>query len=120
MAKLDGKVAVMTGASSGIGEASAEALVAEGATLVFAARREERLSDLVGCIKGNGGRALPVSCDVTDENQAHALIRRTEEEFGRLDILVNKAGVMLLSKVGKGLSDQWRQRFEVNVSCTSA
>ena len=115
MAKLDGKVAVITGASSGIGEATAEALAAQGAAVVVAARREERLTDLVGRIEGKGGRTLPVSCDVTDEGQAHALIRRTEEEFGRVDILINNAGVMLLSKVGKGLSDQWRQMFEVNV-----
>ena len=113
MAKLDGKVAVMTGASSGIGEATAETLAAQGAAVVVAARREERLSDLVGRIEGNGGRTLAVSCDFTDEGQEHALIRRTEEEFGRMDILVNNAGVMLLSKVGKGLSDQWRQRFEM-------
>jgi NADP-dependent 3-hydroxy acid dehydrogenase YdfG len=115
MAKLDGKVAVITGASSGIGEATAEALAAQGAAVVVSARREERLADLVGRIEGKGGRTLPVSCDVTDEGQAHALIRRTEEEFGRVDILINNAGVMLLSKVGKGLSDQWRQMFEVNV-----
>ena len=115
MAKLDGKVAVITGASSGIGEAAAEALAAEGATVVVAARREERLSDLVGRIEDAGSRALAVLCDVTDEGQAHALIRRAEEEFGRVDILVNNAGVMLLSKIGKGLSDQWRQMFEVNV-----
>jgi NADP-dependent 3-hydroxy acid dehydrogenase YdfG len=112
--KLDGKVAVVTGASSGIGEATAEALAGEGATVVVAARREERLSDLVGRIESNGGRTLAVSCDVTDESQAHALIQRAEEELGRVDILVNNAGVMLLSKVGKGLSDQWRQMFEVN------
>jgi NADP-dependent 3-hydroxy acid dehydrogenase YdfG len=115
VAKLDGKVVVVTGASSGIGEATAEALAGEGATVVVAARREERLSDLVGRIEGNGGRTLAVSCDVTDEGQAHALIQRAEEEFGRVDILVNNAGVMLLSKVGKGLSEQWRQMFEVNV-----
>jgi len=74
--KLDGKVAVVTGASSGIGEATAEALAGEGATVVVAARREERLSDLVGRIEGSGGRTLAVSCDVTDEGQAHALIQR--------------------------------------------
>jgi NADP-dependent 3-hydroxy acid dehydrogenase YdfG len=113
--KLDGKVAVITGASSGIGEATAEALAGEGTTVVVAARREERLSDLVGRIEGSGSQTLAVSCDVTDENQAHALIQRAEEEFGRVDILVNNAGVMLLSKVGKSLSDQWRQMFEVNV-----
>lgn len=113
--KLDGKVAVVTGASSGIGEATAEALASEGATVVVAARREDRLSGLVERIEGNGGRALAVSCDVTDEEQAHDLIDRTIEEFGQVDILVNNAGVMLLSTVGKGLSDQWRQMFDVNV-----
>jgi NADP-dependent 3-hydroxy acid dehydrogenase YdfG len=113
--KLDGKVAVVTGASSGIGEATAEALAAEGATVVVAARREERLRELVGRIEGYGGRTLVVSCDVTDEEQAHDLVRRAVEEFGRIDILVNNAGVMLLSTVSKGLSDQWRQMFEVNV-----
>ncbi len=115
MAKLEGKVAVITGASSGIGEATAEALAAEGAAVVAAARREDRLSELVRRVEEGGGRALPVSCDVTDEEQAHGLIRRAEEEFGRVDILVNNAGVMLLSTVQKGLSDQWRQMFEVNV-----
>jgi NADP-dependent 3-hydroxy acid dehydrogenase YdfG len=120
VAKLDGKVAVITGASSGIGEATAGTLAAQGATVVVAARREDRLDELVERIENSGGRTLAVSCDVTDEGQARALIRRTEEEFGQVDILVNNAGVMLLSKVGKGLSDQWRQMFEVNVSCTRA
>lgn len=115
MAKLDGKVAVITGASSGIGEATAEALASEGAAVVVAARREERLSDLVERINANGGKALSVSCDVTDESQAHGLIQQTKDELGRVDILVNNAGVMLLSRVEKGLSDQWRQMFEVNV-----
>ena len=117
MAKLDGKVAVITGASSGIGEATAEALAAEGAAVVVAARREDRLSDLVERINGKeGGKALSVECDVTDEEQAHALVRRTRDEFGRVDILVNNAGVMLLSKIEKGLSDQWRQMSDVNTS----
>jgi len=120
VANLDGKVAVVTGASSGIGEATAETLAAHGATVVVAARREERLDELVERIEKAGGRTLAVSCDITDEGQAHALIQRTEEGFGRVDILVNNAGVMLLSKVAKGLSDQWRQMFEVNMSCTGA
>jgi NADP-dependent 3-hydroxy acid dehydrogenase YdfG len=115
VAKLDGKVAVVTGASSGIGEATAEALAAEGAAVVVAARREERLSSLVERIEGSGGRALAVSCDVTDEEQAQGLVQRAVEEYGRIDVLVNNAGVMLLSNVGKGLSDQWRTMFEVNV-----
>ena len=115
MPKLDGKVAVVTGASSGIGEATAEALAARGATVVVAARREERLADLTKRIEEGGGKVLAATCDVTDEAQAHGLIRRAEDEFGRVDILVNNAGVMLLSTVGKGLSDEWRRMFDVNV-----
>jgi NADP-dependent 3-hydroxy acid dehydrogenase YdfG len=115
MPKLDGKVAVVTGASSGIGEATAEALAAEGATVVVAARREERLTDLTKRIEESGGKVLAATCDVTDEAQAHGLIRRAEDEFGRVDILVNNAGVMLLSTVGKGLSEEWRRMFDVNV-----
>ncbi len=115
MAKLDGKVAVITGASSGIGEATAEALAAEGAAVVVAARREDRLNDLVDRIEGDGGKVLPVACDVTDEEQAHALIQRAKDELGSVDILVNNAGVMQLSKIEKGLSDEWRAMFDVNV-----
>ena len=115
MPKLDGKVAVVTGASSGIGEATAEALAAEGATVVVAARREDRLAELTKRIEDNGGRVLAAACDVTDEAQAHGLIRKAEEEYGRVDILVNNAGVMLLSTIGKGLSDEWRRMFDVNV-----
>ena len=115
MSRLDGKVAVITGASSGIGEATAEALAAEGATVVVAARREDRLNELVERIENSGGRTLAVSCDITDEEQARDLISRAVEEFGRIDILVNNAGVMLLSRIERGLSDQWRQMFEVNV-----
>jgi NADP-dependent 3-hydroxy acid dehydrogenase YdfG len=115
MAKLDGKVAVVTGASSGIGEATAEALAAEGAAVVIAARREDRLAGLVERIRGNGGRVLAAVCDVTDESQAHGLIQKAVEEFGSVDILVNNAGVMLLSNVGKSLSEEWRRMFDVNV-----
>jgi NADP-dependent 3-hydroxy acid dehydrogenase YdfG len=115
MPKLDGKVAVVTGASSGIGEATAEALAAEGAAVVVAARREDRLADLVERIRGNGGRVLAAASDVADESQAHGLIQKAVEEFGGVDILVNNAGVMLLSSVGKGLSEEWRRMFDVNV-----
>jgi NADP-dependent 3-hydroxy acid dehydrogenase YdfG len=113
--KLDGKVAVVTGASSGIGEATVRALAAEGAAVVAGARRKERLDGLVEEVTQDGGRAVAVEFDVTDEEQAHDLIQRAVEEYGRIDILVNNAGVMLLSTVGKGLSNQWRQMFEVNV-----
>ena len=104
MAKLEGKVVVVTGASSGIGEATVLALAAEGAAVVAAARRKERLDGLVEEVSRNGGKAIAV-----------ALIQRAVDEYGSIDILVNNAGVMLLSTVGKSLSDQWRQMFEVNV-----
>jgi NADP-dependent 3-hydroxy acid dehydrogenase YdfG len=113
--KLEGKVAVVTGASSGIGEATVRALVGEGACVVAGARRKERLEELVEVATRDGGRVVAVGCDVTDERQAHALVNRAIEELGRIDILVNNAGVMLLSKVEKGLSDEWRRMFDVNV-----
>ena len=112
---MNGKVAVVTGASSGIGEATVRSLAAEGAAVVAGARRKERLDGLVEEVTRDGGKAIAVDCDVTDEQQAHALVDQAIEEFGRIDILVNNAGVMLLSKVEKGLSDEWRQMFDVNV-----
>src|SRR5919112_5437649 len=113
--RLNGKVAVVTGASSGIGEATVRALVAEGAAVVAGARRRERLEELVESVTHDGGKAVAVKCDVTDEEQAHDLVQRAVQEFGSIDILVNNAGIMLLSTVGKSLSDQWRAMFEVNV-----
>src|SRR3712207_5929597 len=113
--KIDGKVAVVTGSSSGIGEATVRALAAEGASVVAGARRKERLDELVERVSHDGGKAIAVQCDITDEEQAHDLVQKAVEEFGRIDILVNNAGVMLLSTVGKSLSDQWRAMFEVNV-----
>lgn len=122
MAKLDGnKAAVITGASSGSGEVTAEALAKEGASVLVAARREERLSDLFGRINGKKGRkALSVECDVTDEEQARDLISRAHDELGWVYILVNNAGVMQLSKIEKGHSDEWRTMFDVNASFASA
>jgi NADP-dependent 3-hydroxy acid dehydrogenase YdfG len=113
--KLEGKVAVVTGASSGIGEATVRALAAEGAAVVAGARRKERLDGLVERVTQDGGKVIGVQCDITDEEQAHDLVRRAVEEFGRINILVNNAGVMLLSRIERGLSDQWRQMFDVNV-----
>jgi NADP-dependent 3-hydroxy acid dehydrogenase YdfG len=114
--RLNDKVAVVTGASSGIGEATVRALCTDGTAVVAGARRKERLDGLVEeVMTRGGGRIIAVECDVTDEQQAHALVNRAIEEFGQIDILVNNAGVMLLSKVEKGLSDEWRQMFDVNV-----
>jgi NADP-dependent 3-hydroxy acid dehydrogenase YdfG len=112
---LEGKVAAITGASSGIGEATALALAAEGAAVALAARREDRIADLAGRIEKDGGSALAVATDVTDEEQANAFVARANEELGGLDVLVNNAGVMLLGPVAGAPTDQWRQMIEVNL-----
>lgn len=113
--KLDGKVAVITGAASGIGEATAEALAVEGAAVILADLNGEELDNIVRRIEGRGSKALAVVCDVTQEVEAHNLIRRAKEEFGRVDILVNSAGVLQPSEISKGYSKHWRLMFEVNV-----
>ncbi len=116
--RLDGTVALVTGASSGIGEATAEALAADGATVVVAARRGDRLKDLAGRIEaagGGGGKALVHEADVTDEEQVKAMIQRTIDELGRLDTLVNNAGVMLLGPVEGAPMEEWRRMVELNV-----
>src|SRR4029079_6473769 len=99
MPALEGKVAAITGASSGIGEATALALAAEGAAVALAARREDRVADLASRIGGCGGSGLAVSTDVTDEEQANSFVAQANEELGGLDVLVNNAGVMLLGPV---------------------
>jgi uncharacterized protein len=91
--ELKGKVAVVTGASSGIGWATAVALAREGATVVGSARREERLKELVEGIERRGGKALAVACDVSDRVQVGVLRQHVEDAYGRCDVLVNNAGV---------------------------
>src|SRR5205823_2793845 len=97
--KLAGRVVLVTGASSGIGEATAIALAEEGARVVVLARRSDRLEQVVKRIKEAGGEALPIAADVTNEVQLREAIRLAKETFGRIDILVNNAGVMLLGKI---------------------
>jgi NADP-dependent 3-hydroxy acid dehydrogenase YdfG len=112
---LEGTVALVTGASSGIGEATARRLAADGAAVALAARRKERLDVLAAEIGNVGGRALVVECDVTKEQQATQAVERTVSELGRLDTLVNNAGVMLLGPaVGAPLSE-WQRMVELNI-----
>ena len=113
--KLNGKVAIITGSSSGIGEATAIALAAEGAQVAIAARRGERLEDLAKRIEASGGRALPIVTDVTDETQANNLVQKTNEELGRVDILINNAGVALIGNIDGGNTADWRRMFDLNV-----
>ena len=113
--RLDGTVALVTGASSGIGEATAIALAAQGASVALAARRKDRLETLAASIRDAGGTAVVLEADVTDQQQAADTIERVVAEFGRLDTLVNNAGVMLLGPaVGAPLSE-WQRMVELNV-----
>ena len=121
---LSGRVAAVTGASSGIGEATALALAQAGAAVALGARRVDRLEALAARIEEAGGRAVAVECDVADEASAHAFIATTVEQLGGLDILVNNAGVMLLGPIEGADTDEWRQMMDVNVLgllyCTQA
>jgi NADP-dependent 3-hydroxy acid dehydrogenase YdfG len=109
---LAGKTAVVTGASSGIGEATARLLAQEGCNVVLAARREDRLNALAAEL-GEGVLAAPT--DVTDPAACAALVARTVERFGSLDILVNNAGLGLYGSIADGDPEDWRRMFDVNV-----
>jgi hypothetical protein len=113
--RLDDRVALVTGASSGIGEATAEALAAEGAAVALAARREAELEDLADRLEAEGVETLVVPTDVTDEAEIEDMVETTHEELGSLDILVNNAGVMLLESVVEADRANFRQMVEVNL-----
>jgi NADP-dependent 3-hydroxy acid dehydrogenase YdfG len=114
--RLAGTVALVTGASSGIGEATALALAAEGATVAVLARRRDRLTDLAARIADGGGSALVVEADVTDQPQAAQAVDRVVTELGRLDIVVNNAGLMRVGPAAEASPDDWDQMLAVNVA----
>ncbi|WP_034277788.1 SDR family NAD(P)-dependent oxidoreductase [Actinospica robiniae] len=122
--RLTGCTALVTGASSGIGEATALALAEQGARVAVVARRGDRLADLVAKIGAGGGEALAIEADVTGEPAAVDAVGRTVEHFGRLDILVNNAGVMLLGPTTTASTADWRRMVDVNLMgllyCTQA
>lgn len=111
---LTGTVAIVTGASSGIGEATAKQLAELGATVVVVARREDRLKSLVAQIEAAGGSALAVAADITDRAQADQAVQTVVDRFGRLDILVNNAGLMLLGTVVDQDVEEWERMIAVN------
>ena len=113
--QIDGSTAIVTGASSGIGEATASALADHGANVVLAARREDELESLAEAIEADGGRALAVPTDVTNEDDLDALVDTTLDTFGTIDVLVNNAGVMLLEPVERADRENFRQMVEVNL-----
>jgi 3-oxoacyl-[acyl-carrier protein] reductase len=116
MAKLDGKVAVVTGASKGIGAAIAKALAKNGASVVvnYASSREGA-DAVVEAIAAAGGRALAVKADVSKTAEAEALVEAAVREFGRLDVLVNNSGIYEFSPIGEVTEEHYRRQFDVNV-----
>ncbi|KUJ69515.1 short-chain dehydrogenase [Streptomyces albus subsp. albus] len=113
---LSGRIAVVTGASSGIGEASAEHLAGLGARVVVLARRADRLEQLVARIGKNGGQALALAVDVTDAAAVRAAADRVAAEFGGADLLFNNAGVMLPAPIEELAADQWQHQIDLNIT----
>ncbi|MEA2500502.1 MAG: hypothetical protein QOD01_613 [Actinomycetota bacterium] len=113
--ELSGTVALVTGSSSGIGEATARALAAHGAAVALLARRKDRLDRLAEEIGSDGGRALVLPTDVTDADQARAAVRQTVADLGRLDIVVNNAGVMLLGPMDEAPLEEWQRMVSLNL-----
>ncbi len=115
MERYEERVALVTGASSGIGEATARALARCRMRVAVAARRTDQLEALVERIGQEGGEALALGVDVTDERQVQAMVRRTQHQWGRLDILVNSAGVMLLGPIAGAETEDWRRMISTNL-----
>ena len=112
---IDAKVIIITGASSGIGEATAKLLASQGAILMLAARREERLKKLVQEIETSGGKASYQVTDVTKREALKELVNATIEKYDRLDVLINNAGLMPLSPLDALKVDEWDQMVDVNI-----
>ncbi|UMM07806.1 SDR family oxidoreductase [Gluconobacter frateurii] len=112
---MTNKVIAITGASSGIGEATARHLARSGAIVVLGARRVERLEKIVAEIKASGGEALAVKLDVTSREDMTTFIETTVKRFGRIDVLINNAGVMLIAPLAETKVDEWDRMIDVNI-----
>ncbi len=112
---IEGKVVVITGASSGLGEAAAKHLSALGATVVLGARRAGRIEKLAREIQDNGGKALAIAMDVTKRDQVKKLVDSAVEQFGRVDVILNNAGIMPLSPMDRLNVEEWDRMIDVNL-----
>ncbi len=115
MSEIENKVVIITGASSGLGEATAKRLAASGAKLMLAARREDRLKELVAAIAKSGGTATYQVTDVTDRAQVEALAKETLSTYSRIDVLINNAGLMPLSPLDQVKVEEWDRMIDVNI-----
>src|SRR6478609_6799069 len=116
MFRLDGKVAIVTGASSGLGVAFAQGLAEAGADMVLGARRADRLEQTAELVRDAGRRVLTVATDVADPDQCQALVDATVEQLGRVDVLVNNAGVGTAVPATRETPDQFRQVIDINLN----
>lgn len=112
---IQGKVVVITGASSGLGEATARFLSAQGATVVLGARRVDRLQSLADELNGSGGKALAITTDVTDYDQVKKLVEAAVQTYGRVDVIINNAGLMPSSPLERLKIDDWNRMIDVNI-----
>ncbi|GGD02801.1 SDR family oxidoreductase [Halopseudomonas salina] len=115
MSEINGKVVIITGASSGLGEATAHRLAKSGAKVMLAARREDRLVALRDAIVEQGGDAIYKVTDVTEREQMESLAQATKDAYGRIDVLINNAGLMPLSPLDKLKVDEWDKMIDVNI-----
>lgn len=115
MKGIQNKVVVITGASSGLGEETARYLASLGAKVVLSARRMERLEKIVADIQANNGQALAVMTDVTDVQQVQRLVDQTIDHFGRVDVMINNAGLMALAPLSKCQLDEWNRMIDINI-----
>lgn len=115
---ISGKIIVITGASSGLGEAAARHLAAQGATVVLGARRADRIAALAKELSSNGGKALAVATDVADCDQVKRLVDAAAQTYGRIDVLLNNAGLMPLAPLERLKVDEWDRMIDVNLKGT--
>jgi NADP-dependent 3-hydroxy acid dehydrogenase YdfG len=115
MSNIKGKVVVITGASSGIGESTAKFLAEQGAKVVLGARRSKRIDEVAKEISANGSKAIGLATDVTKRVEVEALIQRAVEGFGRVDVLINNAGIMPIAPIDALKVDEWDRQIDVNI-----